>query len=429
MNQKIFPQISQIFSLRYSVSPLCPSVFRSFLRISSLCILLLVSLLMIGCGGAEEALPTLAPLVVLPSPTATSLPPTLDISTRPPESGISPTGGEDGTASPQSTPKPTVTPTPVNPLINISDPNPNQLLTLGSEVAVRGLVQMEADHSIQVSLWSSNGRLLTEIAAIPNEFGWQTAFVLPPYVTGFATLRAELLEADGTVLSSYDVPVWLTLNKETSTRYLELFRPTVNEKAVGGFNIFFDGEILLPVNRTVTISIWADDCQTRVARQSFVLGASNRAVYWQGFVVVPQDLVGPACAVASTGEPGDENWREASVPINVLAATELEARGVTIGNPPPDDEVFAGQELILYGTAYNVSEGPVSVSILMENGRVVTQSNFSTDYWGYWETAVTLPIDILGLAEITVSAGEGDAFNESTTIIRVNPAPTPTPGP
>ncbi|MEZ4592594.1 MAG: hypothetical protein R3D55_15830 [Chloroflexota bacterium] len=386
-------------------------------------------LLLIGCGGSDEPLPTLAPLMVLPSPTATSLPPTLDISTRAPESGVLPAGGNDGTPVAQATPKPTVTPTPVNPLINISDPRPNQLLTLGSEVAVRGLVQMEANQAIVVSLVSSNGRLLTEAAAVPNEFGWQTTFVLPPYVSGAATLRASLLSPDGAVLSAYDVPVWLTLNKATATRYLEMFRPKVDDKAVGGFNIFFDGEILLPVNRTITVSIWAEECQTRVAQQSFVLGASNRPVYWQGFVVVPQDLVGPACAVASTGEPGTENWREASVPINVLAQTELEARGVTIGNPPPDSEVFAGQELFLYGTAYNVSEGPVSLSILMENGRVVTQTSFSTDYWGYWETAVTLPIDIEGLAEITVSAGEGDTFNESTTIIRVNPAPTPMPGP
>ena len=85
--------------------------------------------------------------------------------------------------------------------------------------------------------------------------------------------------------------------------------------------------------------------------------------------------------------------------------------------------------MVLYGTALNVSEGPVSVSILMENGRVVSQTSFTTDYWGYWETTVTLPIDVEGLAEITVSAGEGDTFNESTTIIQVNPAPTPTPGP
>ncbi len=429
------PQIAQIkqifFPLRNSVSSQCISVFRVFPIRNSLKVLLLgilSSLLLISCGSPDDPLPTLAPLVVLPSPTATSLPPTLDISTRVPESGV-PTSGTGGSTTVQSTPKPTITPTPVNPLINISDPNPNTLLNLGNEVTVRGLVQMEPDQSIQVSLVSSNGRLLTEIAAVPNEFGWQTSFILPPYVSGAATVRASLLEADGSVLSSYDVPVWLTLNKETADRYLELFRPTFEETAVGGFNIFFDGEILLPVNRTISLTIWADDCQTRVARQSFVLGASNRPVYWQGFVVVPQDLVGPACAVASTGEPGTETWREASVPINVLPPTQLEARGVTIGNPPPDSEAIAGQELVLYGTALNVSEGPVSVSILMENGRVVSQTSFTTDYWGYWETAVTLPIDVEGLAEITVSAGEGDTFNESTTIIRVNPAPTPTPVP
>ena len=383
--------------------------------------------LLAGCVSPDNPLPTLAPLVVLPSPTPTSLPPTLDISTRAPESRVSAAGA--GTTTAQATPKPTITPTAVNPLINISDPNPNELLTLGNETTVRGLVQREEDQSIVVSLVSSNGRLLAETAATPDDFGWQATFLLPPFVSGAATMRADLLAADGAILSSYDVPVWLALNKEAAGRYLELFRPTFGEKAVSGFNIFFDGEILLPANRTITISIWADECQTRVARQSFVLGASNRAIYWQGFVVVPQDLVGPACAVASTGEPGSENWREASVPIHVLPPTELEARGVTIGNPPPDSEVFAGQELVLYGTALNVSEGPVSVAILMENGRVVSQTSFTTDYWGYWETAVTLPLDIEGLAEITVSAGEGDTFNESTTIIRVNPAPTPTPGP
>lgn len=389
---------------------------------------LLLLFLLIGCGGDGGPLPTLAAEVVLPSPTSTSLPPTLDISTATPESAVVPSNGGGGAAA-QTTPKPTVTTTPVNPLININDPNPNQILLLGSEATVRGLVQRESDQPIQISLVSSNGRLLTQIVANPNQFGWQAALVPPPYFSGAAIVRAELLSPDGAVLSSYDVPVWLALNKQGATRYLEMFRPIVDAKGVSGFNIFFDGEILLPVNRTITVSIWGDGCQTRVAQQSFVLGASNRPVYWQGFVVVPQDFVGPACAVASTGDPGTENWREAAVPINVLDPSELEARGVTIGNPPPDSEVFAGQELFLYGTALNVSEGPVSLSILMDNGRVINQTSFTTDYWGYWETAVTLPIDIDGLAEITVSAGEGDTFNESTTIIRVSPAPTPTPGP
>lgn len=389
------------------------------------CLLAVVGL--IGCGSPDDPLPTLAALEVLPSPTATKLPPTMDISVSPPESD--PFGSDNVQSNAETTEKPTITPTAVNPLINISDPDPNEVLLLGSETTVRGLVQRAPDQSIQVSLRASNGRLITDLAAVPNDFGWQTTFSLPPFVSGSAVLRADLRAPNGTTVASYEVPVWLALNKETADRYLELFRPKVEETAVGGFNIFFDGEILLPVNRTITISIWAEDCQTRVARQSFVLGASNRPVYWQGFVVVPAGLVGPACAVASTGEPGAENWREASVPINVLSPDELNARGVTIGNPPPDGEATAGQELFLYGTALNVSEGPVSLTILMENGRVVSQTSFSTDYWGYWETSVILPIDVEGLAEITVAAGEGDTFNESTSRIRVNPAPTPTPIP
>lgn len=397
------------------------------LQISILIGCLLAFVGLIGCGSPDDPLPTLAALEVLPSPTATKLPPTMDISVPTPESD--PFGSDTVQSNAEATEKPTITPTAVNPLINISDPSPNEVLLLGSETTVRGLVQRAPDQSIQVSLRASNGRLISELAAAPNDFGWQTTFSLPSFVSGSAVLRADLLAPNGAVLASYEVPVWLALNKETADRYLELFRPKVEETAVGGFNIFFDGEILLPVNRTITISIWAEDCQTRVARQSFVLGASNRPVYWQGFVVVPAGLVGPACAVASTGEPGAENWREASVPINVLSPDELNARGVTIGNPPPDGEATAGQELFLYGTALNVSEGPVSLTILMENGRVVSQTSFSTDYWGYWETSVILPIDVEGLAEITVAAGEGDTFNESTSRIRVNPAPTPTPIP
>jgi len=306
----------------------------------------LLSWLLIGCNTPEDPLPTLVSQVVLPSATPTSLPATMDISTRQPVSGVvTPVGGAATAVKP--TPKPSITPTPVDSLINISAPSDNAVLVLGSPTTVRGLVQRNPSEEVYLSLVSSNGRLLTEQLVDASDFGWQADIVPPPYVSGAAVIRADLRAADGTVLSLFEIPVWLTLNKEGLDRYLEMFRPKVDEKGVGGFNIFFDGEILLAVNRTVTLSIWADNCQTRVAQQSFVLGASNRPVYWQGFVIVPQNLVGPACAVASTGDPGSETWREASVPINVLAPTELEARGVTIGNPPPDREVIAGQVPIL----------------------------------------------------------------------------------
>ena len=148
----------------------------------------LLLFLLIGCGGDGGPLPTLAAEVVLPSPTSTSLPPTLDISTATPGSAVVPSNGGGGAAA-QTTPKPTVTTTPVNPLININDPNPNQILLLGSEATVRGLVQRESDQPIQISLVSSNGRLLTQIVANPNQFGWQAALVPPPYFSGAAIVR------------------------------------------------------------------------------------------------------------------------------------------------------------------------------------------------------------------------------------------------
>jgi hypothetical protein len=159
------------------------------------------------------------------------------------------------------------------------------------------------------------------------------------------------------------------------------------------------------------------------------MGSSDKPFYWQGFVVVPEDLVGPACAVASFGEPGSANWREVQVPIEVLAQDNIEARGVTIGGPVPDSDVTAGEEVLFYGSAMNVASGPVNLSILMEDGRIVGGGEAETDYWGYWEIPVVLPPDLIGLAEITVGAGEGDTYAEEVFLINVLPAPTPTPFP
>ncbi len=152
---------------------------------------------------------------------------------------------------------------------------------------------------------------------------------------------------------------------------------------------------------------------------------------WQGFVVVPKDLVGRACAVATSGEIGEENWREAQTVLDILPQDHPEAHGVALGYPPPDTTIAAGESLTLYGTALNVREGSVTVSVLLDNGRMIGQSTTTTDYWGYWETEVTLPIDVLGAAEVTVAAGEQGKPNyaETETLITISEAPTPTPVP
>jgi len=374
--------------------------------------------LLAGLAACNEApLPTAVPLASLPTnapPTATTLPPTRDLA------------AVTGTAPPTSVPPtrpPTATPTPVNALVNITLPDPNAMIVMGSDVVVRGLMQLDESHSVTVALVSSTGHLLAEVAATVGDFGWEAALTIPQSVSGTAFLRATIRDQNGNVLAEDQVPVNLVLDAESSDRYLALFRPAGGETAVSGYTLFFDGRMLRPASNTFTVSVWADDCQNQVARQSFTVRSSQNTFYWQGFVVIPRNVSGPACAVAYFGNPGEENWREAQVPITILPPDEAEAKGVRIANPPPESEVTAGQELFLNGTALNVSEGEVRVSLLMENGRIVSQSIATTDYWGYWETSVTLPIDVEGRAEITASTGEDDTFAEAKTLITVVPAP------
>ena len=300
-------------------------------------------------------------------------------------------------------------------------------MMLGSDVSVRGLMQRQTNQSIWLALVSWNGRLLTEVQAAATEQSWEASVSIPPFVSGATYLQATLRDEAGEILVEERLPVNLVADTNTAERYLVLSHPLHEETAVAGFNLFFDGMVYRAVNSVITISVWVDDCQTRVSRQSFVLGRSTYPIYWQGFTVIPQDVTGSGCAVAETGEPDSDDWREVVMPINILPTDDPAAKGIRISSPPPDSHVMAGRELFLYGTALNVSEGPVSVSILMENGRIISQSTAPADYWGYWEFRVTLPPDVSGPAKVTVSAGEGENYTEAVILINVDPAPTMKP--
>ncbi|MCP5095592.1 MAG: hypothetical protein GY943_08575 [Chloroflexi bacterium] len=392
--------------------------------------ILIFIILMLGtafsaCRQPEEgaSLPTAVStvsLLTIAPPTETFLPPTLDL-----------TATERAN---QTTPVPTNTrvvntPTPVNAVINITTPNSESTLVMGSTIEIFGLVQKEENQIVWVSLVSANGRLLVEQQATINEIGWDTIMSIPRFVSGAATLQAAIRDADGTLQNVYQQPMTIVPDIETADRYILMTRPELDETAVSGFSIFFDGEIKFPTNNTLSISIWTEDCQTKVANQNFVLGSSNQAFSWQGFVVIPTNVDGPACAVASFGEPGAENWREAQVPISILPIDDREAKGIRISNPAPGSEVIAGSDLFINGTALNVSAAEMLVTILLENGRIVNQTIVTTDYWGYFETSVLLPIDIEGPAQIIAEAGEGDEFADGINNIIIVPPPTPTPVP
>ena len=388
-------------------------------------ILFLLVILINACAPATDlVLPTsvslseLATAATPSTPTVTILPPTLDLTAT--------------FVAKQTTPLPTNTrvtpvPTSVNTVVNIITPDAESNLLMGSLVELFGLVQKEEADTVWVSLVTANGRLLVEQQATLNDIGWDVLIPVPAFVSGAATLQARVLDGAGVVQNMYQHPVMLVPNKETADRYLLLYRPELDETAVSGFNVIFDGEMKFPVNNTVTVSIWADECRTRVASQNYVLGSSSKPFYWQGFVIVPRDVTGAVCAVASFGEPGEANWREAQMPINVLPTDHRDAKGIRIGQPTDGSELIAGEKLLIYGTALNVADADVLVSILMENGRIVSQTPAVTDYWGYWEVSLSLPFDVAGLAQIIVETGKDNDFADAVNTVLIVPPPTPSP--
>jgi hypothetical protein len=152
----------------------------------------------------------------------------------------------------------------------------------------------------------------------------------------------------------------------------------------------------------MTISLWDQNCQNRIAIQGFRLSGS---AYWQGFLIVPSNVTGPVCAVAEFGERGEADWREAQVLLEILPPNDENAKGVLTGNPPPNSTLTAGESILLYGTAYNAPEGEVVISVLLENGRIITEIVAQTDFFGYWETSLFVPTDAEGAAVINVSIG------------------------
>lgn len=381
----------------------------------------LILLLLAACTGGSEPLPTVAPAASLPTATHTRLPATRDIAATRAATG-------DAQLQPTRT-RAMPTATPVNPVVNITDPTDNDVLTMGSTLTVRGLVQKEEEQAVWVTLVSRNGRLLVELPAEPNEIGWQASFPIPIQVSGAAYVQAGVRDADGALRNVYRIPVTLVPDTTDAERFLLMSRPDPDEIAVSGFNLFFEGEIFRPAANTISLSIWVDDCRRRVAGQNFVLGSSNRPFAWSGFVIAPRDESGPACAVASFGEPGTADWREAQAPITILPAADRDAKGIRIAGPRSNSELFAGDEVFVYGTALNVSAGELLVSILMENGRIVSQTPVTTDFWGYWETTIRLPVDVEGRGQIIAETGEGDTFADGIADIIVLPPPTPTPNP
>ena len=366
-----------------------------------LLVLLGVVLAAAACRSTA-ALPTALPTAAVPvavntsTAEATSLPPTRDIASTPTPQPPTPT----------ATMRPTRTATPVvAPILSLTTPAGGERVAIGQSLEVSGFVHSTPGATVKVGLTSATGYSLVTADAAIDDSTWRARLDVPPFVSGAGELQVALVAEDGTVLARDSAPVSLSVSAEPEESFMLLTRPSMGDMVAAGHYLFFDGRLQRAGGGRVTIALLMEGCQEEVAAYTFTLRGSS---YWQAYVIPPRDVSGPGCAVAAVGAPGEEGWRAAQVPVDVLARSDPQAVGVMIANPAPGRRLTGGETITVNGVAYNAPGGDVHVAVMLANGRIIAESTVEAGASGFWELEVTLPVDVEGDASVTATVGDPD---------------------
>jgi hypothetical protein len=364
---------------------------------------LALALLLVACAEPEivpTIIPTAAPFIP-----ATNTPP-------PPPQPIA--GAATATPTPDAasatTPRPTSTPVPVSPIVSITNRQQLETLVAGSEITVNGLAQRNASDTVWVTLVGIDRRILLDVAATVSEGGgatdtWQATLTVPLSTLGPAQLQASLRNEQNQALIIDLVPVELVLDAELTDRYITLNEPAPGALAYAGSYLYLAGSMNRPAGGLITMALLTDACGTIASRQSFGVRSGGS---WYGYLLVPTDVAGPACLVASFGEPGAETWRRSLRPLEVIpygaadAPPSLQITGPAANATAPDGATFT-----VSGLAFNTDASAISISVVLDNGLLLAQANATIDEFGYWEASIGLPPGVTGNAAINVSVGEG----------------------
>ncbi len=354
-------------------------------------LLLLASVFATGCDRLDTS-PT-----ALPSPPATNTAEPLPTVTTAPTDEVAEPEATAETTTPEGTAEtpeaatptleaevtgtPTAEPEGEAAALRISNPAEGATLEAGSQVSVSGEAP-EGSSEVTVRLTAA-GLTLSESRAALSAGGtaWQTSLAAPSNVVGPALIVVSAGD-EATATQS----VTIERSGATSDPTITLLHPGPDSTAVAGQVLFFTGRTQRPSGGSITISVRYEDCQTVAASQSFDVGEGGS---WWGYILVPENVFGPACAVAYFGEFGAEGWGAAQTPLTILEADDPDARGLFVGNFP-DSEVPIGEPFAIYGSAFNAPNRQVQVRIDVA-GSTVAQGTATIDRFGYWETELTLP--------------------------------------
>jgi len=296
----------------------------------------------------------------------------------------------------------------------IEQPAGSAEVVAGEELTVSGQVEPAPEGELLLAVEVASRNVASGSATVDADTGrWQATLAVSRHVTGPARLIVSPESSDETVTLDLEI----LPDEDADNPGLTLRRPGEHDTAVAGYSLFFGGRARNPIDNTVTISVMINECTTVATSQSFTLVGGA----WHGLLILPPDVTGPACAVATTGTVGEDEWREARLPITILTSDNEEAYSLTLGSPSDNRTFRAGQAAQIFGVAINAPDDRVHVVVNRDNadGTLLAEGTAEVDNFGYWALQLPLPEDVTGPAIITASMGQGNnhiEFRTSTTI-------------
>ncbi|MCB8926837.1 MAG: hypothetical protein H6652_14570 [Ardenticatenaceae bacterium] len=379
-----------------------------------------------ACGGSPTSVPeptnTAVSQTIPLTETATDEPPTAVPATATTESVPTEAAPTEAALfpTPEVTATPTITPTVAMPdyTVTIVEPAPATTLLAGREVTFRGEVQPATTDPLTLTLTVGSFTAVSiQITPDGTSGSWELTTTLADAASGPGLLTVQLGD-----LAQAEQPNPVAFDSTTDEPYISLARPVEGETAVAGYAFFMQGDSRNLIGDAFTIGVQIDNCTNFIAAQKISLTSGS----WYGYVILPQNTVpGPACAVAYTGEFGEDGWREAIIPIQLRANDDPQAVVLNLGNP--GELTFnLGQDTNLFGVAINVPENAVDIMLELDavsgDGPLITSGKAFADHFGFWSIDLDVPDDApTGSALLTISAGEGDNYQEIRLPVTVSP--------
>lgn len=365
------------------------------MKIKIIVISIVATAFLAACASSptETTQPT-EPIQVAAQPTATPSP--------------APTNTPQPTETPQPTATHTPSPTPTATAVplTILEPAPKSTFPTGTELTIRGIDETAVSDTLTLTIAISDWLLAEGETTIATDGTWEITLPLPPQISGPATITVQ----SSTNQNRQTALINIQTDPDPNNPFVLLNAPALNDTAVAGYGIIFNGEINKPYGRSLVIGVMRDNCTRFVTGSTFELGNGN----WEGLLVIPSDAIGSACAVARSGNPDESDiWMASIIPLNILTPEDENATNITLGIP--GELVFSGSEVLeLYGTAVNAPLNEIDILLTSDDGnyKLLASDTASVNSYGYWEIDLELSENYKGHALLTASMGNDDDYYE-----------------